>query len=112
MVHALLKDFRGVLVSDFYAVYDAFKCPQQKCLIHLMRDINDDMHRYPYDEELKVIAQKYAAVLRIIVETVDRHGLKKTFLGKALARRRGVIHMDCNNRLRLGNRSKLPEAIS
>ncbi len=48
MVHALLKDFRGVLVSDFYAVYDAFKCPQQKCLIHLMRDINDDMHRYPY----------------------------------------------------------------
>jgi predicted RecB family nuclease len=47
MVHALLKDFRGVLVSDFYAVYDAFKCPQQKCLIHLMRDINDDMHRHP-----------------------------------------------------------------
>jgi toxin FitB len=29
---ALLKDFRGVLVSDFYAVYDAFKCPWQKCL--------------------------------------------------------------------------------
>ena len=84
MVHALLKDFRGVLVSDFYAVYDAFKCPQQKCLIHLMRDINDDMHRYPYDEELKVIAQKYAAVLRIIVETVDRHGLKKHFLAKHL----------------------------
>jgi Transposase IS66 family len=42
VVHALLKDFRGVLVSDFYGVYDAFKCPQQKCLIHLMRDINDD----------------------------------------------------------------------
>jgi hypothetical protein len=82
MVHALLKDFRGVLVSDFYAVYDAFKCPQQKCLIHLMRDINDDMHRYPYDEELRVIAQKYAAVLRIIVETVDRHGLKTHFLAK------------------------------
>ena len=84
MVHALLKDFRGVLVSDFYAVYDAFKCPQQKCLIHLMRDINDDMHRYPYDKELRVIAQKYAAVLRIIVETVDRHGLKTHFLAKHL----------------------------
>jgi hypothetical protein len=84
MAHALLKDFRGVLVSDFYAVYDAFKCPQQKCLIHLMRDINDDMHRYPYDEELREIAQKYAAVLRIIVETVDKHGLKKHFLTKHL----------------------------
>jgi hypothetical protein len=84
MVHALLKDFRGVLVSDFYAVYDAFKCPQQKCLIHLMRDINDDMHRYPYDEELREIAQKFAAVLRTIVETVDRHGLKTHFLAKHL----------------------------
>jgi hypothetical protein len=84
MVHAVLKDFRGVLVSDFYAVYDAFRCPQQKCLIHLMRDINDDMHRYPYDEELREIAQKFATVLRIIVETVDRHGLKNHFLAKHL----------------------------
>ena len=84
MVHALLDDFRGVLVSDFYAVYDPVKCPQQKCLIHLMRDINDDMHRYPYDEELRMIAQKYAAVLRTVVETVDKHGLKAHFLAKHL----------------------------
>jgi hypothetical protein len=119
MVHAVLKDFRGVLVSDFYAVYDTFKCPQQKCLIHLMRDINDDMHRYPYDEELREIAKRYATVLRIIVETVDRHGLKSHFLAKHLPQgvsietgcgastvllsRRGFIHMDCNGRLRLGN---------
>ena len=33
----LLKDFRGMLVSDFYAAYDAINCKQQKCLIHLMR---------------------------------------------------------------------------
>jgi len=31
-----------------------------------------------------VIAQKYAAVLRIIVEIVDRHGLKTHFLAKHL----------------------------
>ena len=36
----LLKDFRGVLVSDFYAAYDSLPCPQQKCLIHLIRDMN------------------------------------------------------------------------
>jgi hypothetical protein len=36
----LLKDFHGVLVSDFYAAYDAIGCPQQKCLIHLMWDMN------------------------------------------------------------------------
>ena len=33
-VQDLLKDFKGVLVSDFYAAYDAIECPQQKCLIH------------------------------------------------------------------------------
>jgi len=39
----LLKDFRGVLVSDFYAAYDALPCPQQKCLIHLLRDMNQEL---------------------------------------------------------------------
>jgi Transposase IS66 family len=39
----LLLDFKGVLVSDFYAAYDAINCAQQKCLIHLMRDLNNDL---------------------------------------------------------------------
>jgi predicted RecB family nuclease len=30
----LLRDFKGVLVSDFYAAYDTINCAQQKCLIH------------------------------------------------------------------------------
>ena len=51
-LHDLLKDFRGVLVSDFYAPYDALACAQQKCLIHLMRDFNHDIQRNPWDEEL------------------------------------------------------------
>ena len=41
-IKAMLKSFSGVLVSDFYAVYDAIECPQQKCLIHFIRDLNDD----------------------------------------------------------------------
>ena len=28
----LLKDFKGVLISDFYAGYDSLPCEQQKCL--------------------------------------------------------------------------------
>ncbi len=40
-LHDLLKDFNGVLVTDFYAGYDSLKCPQQKCLVHLIRDLND-----------------------------------------------------------------------
>jgi hypothetical protein len=34
----LLRDFKGVLVSDFYAGYDPLPCEQQKCLIHLTDD--------------------------------------------------------------------------
>jgi hypothetical protein len=32
-------------------------CPQQKCLIHLMRDLNDDMLKNPYDDDLRQIVQ-------------------------------------------------------
>src|SRR4029453_2736788 len=38
----LLKDFHGVLVSDFYAAYDPIDCPPQKCLIHLMTGMNQE----------------------------------------------------------------------
>ena len=46
-LHDLLKDFHGVLISDFYAPYDALTCAQQKCLIHLIRDFNHDIQRNP-----------------------------------------------------------------
>jgi len=82
MIWSLLDEFRGVLVSDFYAVYDSLECPQQKCLIHLMRDINDDLHKYPFDEGLGEIAQTFAGLLKPMIETIDKHGLKKHFLSK------------------------------
>jgi hypothetical protein len=82
MIWSLLENFRGVLVSDFYAVYDSIKCPQQKCLIHLMRDINDDLHKFPFDDDLRKIAQAFAELLKPMVETIDKHGLKKHFLAK------------------------------
>jgi hypothetical protein len=82
LLHALLKDFTGVLVSDFYAAYDGIRCPQQKCLIHLIRDLNDDVLQHPYDEELKRLAQTFADLVRPMVGTVDRHGLKSHFLRK------------------------------
>jgi len=85
MIQSMLAEFRGVLVSDFYAVYDSIKCVQQKCLIHLMRDINDDLHKHPFDLELKSIAQDFARLLRSMVGTIDRCGLKKRFLSKHVA---------------------------
>lgn len=84
MLHSMLKNYKGVLVSDFYAAYDSLQCSQQKCLIHLIRDLNDDILKHPYDEELKRIALAFAVLLRSIVGSVDRHGLKSRFLRKHL----------------------------
>src|SRR5277367_4020064 len=77
-----LDGFRGVLVSDFYAAYDSIPCAQQKCLVHLMRDINEDLHRNPFDDELKEIAKRFGVLLREIVATIDKYGLKARHLGK------------------------------
>ena len=78
----MLNGFTGVLVSDFYSAYDAVKCPQQKCLIHLIRDMNEDLKANPYDVELWVIVQAFATIVRSIIETVDRYGLTKSRLQK------------------------------
>jgi len=83
-MQTLLKGFKGVLVSDFYPAYDSMDCPEQKCLIHLMRDLNDDMLKNPYDDELRQIVQQFGELLKQIVDTIDRHGLKKRFLNKHL----------------------------
>jgi predicted RecB family nuclease len=81
-IQALLNDFTGVLVSDFYAAYDAINCPQQKCLIHFIRDLNGAILTHPYDVELKLLATDFAGLLKPMVETVHRCGLKKRFLGR------------------------------
>ena len=84
LLQTMLKDFRGVLVSDFYAAYDSIHCPQQKCLVHLIRDLNDDVLKHPYDEELKQIALAFTFLLNPMVESIDRYGLKSRFLRKHL----------------------------
>ena len=81
-IQTMLRDFKGVLVSDFYAAYDAIDCPQQKCLIHFIRDLNDDLLKHPYDDGLKRLAREFTGLLKPIVDTVDQRGLKKHYLGK------------------------------
>ena len=76
----MLKGFKGVLVSDFFAGYDSIAVPQQKCLIHLVRDINDDLFSNPFDEELKSLAKLLTELLTPIIATVDRFGLKQYYL--------------------------------
>jgi hypothetical protein len=77
-----LRGFKGVLVSDFYAAYDSIDCPQQKCLIHLIRDFNDELLSNPYDEELKQVTHDFTELLKAMIETIDRYGLKRHWLKK------------------------------
>jgi predicted RecB family nuclease len=78
----VLEGFHGVLVSDSYTGYDSIACIQQRCLVHLMRDINEDLCKQPFNEEIRDIAARFAALLRLIVESVDRFGLKTRHLRK------------------------------
>ena len=81
-VHEVLGDFRGILVSDFYTAYDGLPCGQQKCLIHLMRDLNEDVRKQPFNDEMKEIAYTFGALIRPIIETIDHFGLKRHHLRK------------------------------
>jgi predicted RecB family nuclease len=99
----VLDGFNGVLVSDFYAAYDSVPCAQQKCLIHMMRDINEDLHRNPFDDELNEIAGRFGALLREIVETIDTYGLKARHLGK---HRNGRTIHRARRRHEMRNRSR------
>jgi hypothetical protein len=76
----MLKDFRGVLVSDFYSAYDGLPCLHQRCLIHLMRDMNRAILDNPFDQELQSITTPFGALLRAIVTTIDEFGLKHRHL--------------------------------
>jgi len=77
-----LNGFNGVLVSDFYSAYDSISCAQQRCLIHLIRDLNEDVLKEPFNEEMKTLVHEFAELLRPIIETIDRFGLKTHFLKK------------------------------
>lgn len=78
----LLSEFKGVLVSDFYTGYDSIECEQQKCLVHLIRDLNEVFLKNQFDLELKKIVIEFGILLRKIIATIDKFGLKKIHLNK------------------------------
>ena len=106
-----LHGFKGVLVSDFYAGYESIECVQQKCLIHLMRDINDDVLKHPFDTEMEELARAFALLLKPMVETIDRFGLKAYHLRK---HKKAVAHFYATlaeRELPDGNRGWVQEAL-
>ena len=91
-------------MSDFYAAYNAVRCFQQKCLIHLIRDMNDEVLKHSYDDELKRLVGAFAgptypaprrkqcsaiAVARLADLIVQRHQLSCS--SSALASLRSAV---------------------
>jgi predicted RecB family nuclease len=84
IVREVLAGYKGVLVSDFYPGYDSMPFRQQKCLVHLIRDINDDLWKFPFDKELEAFAVEVQSLLVPILEAVDHYGLKARHLRRFL----------------------------
>jgi predicted RecB family nuclease len=81
-LHKLLKGFGGVLVTDFFSAYDSLPWEQQKCLVHLIRDMNHDLLNNPFDDEFKSLVREFGELLQKIIATIDRYGLKMRHLNK------------------------------
>jgi hypothetical protein len=111
LLETMLKDFKGVLVSDFYAAYDSIQCPQQKCLIHLIRDLNDDVLKNPYDQELKQLVLAFGVLLKPMIESIERYGLKSRFLKKHLASVERFYRQISKNNLRSETAVKIKERL-
>lgn len=82
IAHEVLHDYEGVLITDFYAGYDSISCRQQKCWVHLIRDINDDLRKSPFDSELELFANSLRDLLAPIFKTIEKYGSKARNLRK------------------------------
>jgi hypothetical protein len=82
LVRKILDGYQGVLVSDFYPAYDGVLCRQQKCWVHLIRDLNEDLRNHPFDREYEMFVEKVRDMFLPIVAAIRRYGLKRRHLGK------------------------------
>ncbi len=82
IAHEFLSDYKGVLISDFYGGYDAVTCRQQKCLVHLIRDLNNDLWNDPYNRAYEAFVSEVKNLLIPIFEVEEKYGLKRWHLSK------------------------------
>ncbi|OFZ96718.1 MAG: hypothetical protein A3H35_07935 [Betaproteobacteria bacterium RIFCSPLOWO2_02_FULL_62_17] len=82
IIHHLFDGYSGVLCTDFYPGYDSIDCAQQKCWAHLIRDLNDDLRKTPFDAELECFVSSVRNLIVPIFGTMDESGLKSRRLRK------------------------------
>jgi hypothetical protein len=82
LIQVLIRGYQGTLVSDFYGGYDAVPCRQQKCLVHLIRDLNEDLWKHPYNDDYNQFTMAVHDLLVPMLDDVHRFGLKVFHLKK------------------------------
>ena len=64
--------FGGVVNCDFYAAYNHYAGPKQRCWVHLLRDIAELVELYPQDEALVQWAQAVRELWAVAKEAAVR----------------------------------------
>ncbi len=82
IAHELLNGYSGVLCSDFYGGYDSVNCVQQKCWVHLIRDLNENLRKSPFDTEYENFVCAVGNLITPILQDVEKYGLKTRHLHK------------------------------
>src|SRR5262249_46629768 len=75
ITHEFLVNYNGILISDFYPGYDSVRCRQQKCWVHLIRDLNDDLRAAPFDTEFEIFILEVRNLIVPIMQAIQKYGL-------------------------------------
>ena len=97
IVQKILAGYEGVLVSDFYGGFDSIECRQQKCWSHLIRDLNDDLWKSPFNTEYETFVSKVRNLIVPVMETIQRFGPKHRYLKKFLRSLRQFYRQNIDN---------------
>ncbi len=81
-IKTLLGEYRGTVVSDFFAGYDSLPCRQQKCIVHLIRDLNEDLWKNPFNSEYEQFVSSVRDLFVPILKDAVRYGPKVRHLRK------------------------------
>lgn len=69
-------EFNGVLISDFWGAYNAVVCrKRQKCLVHLLRDLEQVESYKPTDRDWPAFAKKLRRLVRDAIRLWHREAI-------------------------------------
>jgi transposase len=73
-VDLLGAEYAGVLVSDFYAAYNALACRHQRCWVHLLRDVQELALAHPDEAGVRRWARRVQALHRCARRRIRQPG--------------------------------------